>query len=65
MSDQPEKPKGKRIKLGLFLPWDEKTGRLFNEEKFRKQGAEEPPPETQADDKILKFPDEGQKKDEE
>lgn len=31
MTDKP--PASNRIKLGLFIPWDE-DGRLFNEEKF-------------------------------
>lgn len=49
MSDEPPKPK--RIKLGLFLPWD-KDGRLFNEERFA-------PPDPDPDAKtgtIVPFP---------
>lgn len=58
--DTPEKPdkrKGSKIKLALFLPWDE-NGRLFNPDKYQKP-EDEPPP----NDKILKFPDESPKDD--
>jgi hypothetical protein len=55
--DTPDAPKkNRKIKLGLFIPWDETTGRLFNEERFIKPDA---PPETKADNdsKIIPFPD--------
>jgi len=65
--DKPQKPKGKRIKLGLFLPWD-KDGRLFNPDKFMNKdgGTVEPEAQPPTDNsKILKFPDESQKEDDE
>lgn len=44
--------KSKPIKLGLFIPWDEQTGRLFNEERFIKPSAA---PDAQDDSKIIPF----------
>lgn len=55
----PKKPAGKRIKLGLFLPWN-KSGRLFNEEKFLKKDTESGDVPL-IDDKILHVPDEAWK----
>jgi hypothetical protein len=55
--------KSKSIKLALFLPWD-KTGRLFNPDKYTSSDEPPAPPVIKANDKILKFPDEKEEDDE-